>query len=368
MSMLVCPNCQYYTENEERFCCHCGTELVAVREKTYCSSCGAQLKPYADYCTQCGAKRNPAGNAVCAGCGAELKAGELYCGRCGTKAGARSEEITDADLETKYREALDDYENKRYVSAVPKLKAAAGRGHPKAQYYLADCLLNGLGVPMDEKEGTRWMSLAHEQGIDEDTVVEKREELLSEAKRGDAYALYRLARSITRHYSTSKPDYMKDRRRLAKASALGYAPALYLLGSCYHFVANQRKESGIKAKMKEKAFELYCEAAKRGHAGARFAMGECYRAGEGVKRNTREAFRCYCEAEKEGYRDPLSLFTIGLCHETGVGTPKDENEAIRMYRRAVRQGDRFLATEHLRKLELLRPDEEETGPAAQSSD
>ena len=352
--MLVCPNCKYYTENEERFCPHCGTELAAVREKTYCTSCGAQLKPFANYCTQCGAKRNPAGNTSCSACGTELKTGERYCGRCGTKAEWRSEEESTApDLETKYREALDDYENMRYVSAVPKLRTAAELGHPKAQYYLADCLLNGLGVPLDEKEGAKWRSLAHEQGIDEDTVVDKREELLKEAKRGDAYAQCKLGRGITQHYFTSKSDCMKDRRWLAKASAQGYAPAMYLLGSSLHFVANQNKRSRNMAKMKEKAFALYREAAEHGHAGARFAMGECYRAGEGVKRDTRKAFRCFCEAEQEGYREPFSLFTIGLCHETGVGTPKNQNEAIRMYRMAVAQGDRVLAPEHLRKMELL---------------
>ena len=58
MKCLICPKCNYRTDNDETFCYKCGTKLTFSQEKTFCKSCGTELKPNEQYCTQCGAGRN----------------------------------------------------------------------------------------------------------------------------------------------------------------------------------------------------------------------------------------------------------------------------------------------------------------------
>ena len=354
MSTLVCPNCNYQTDNDERYCWKCGRQLVAARQTVFCSSCGAPLKPYAEFCSQCGARRKTSGECACGQCGAELKAGENYCWKCGAQTGGSglSDAFMEAELETRYLKGLDDYENKRYVQAVAALKTAAEQGHPKAQFYLGKCCRDGSGVPVNEAEGERWANKAREQGIDEESIDGGREDLVKLARRGDVYAQYQIGRRIEKHYFISKFFYQEDRKWLSRAAGKGYAPAQYLLATCYSCISDQKDYAGNRRKLKEKAFELYREAAEHGHAGALFALGSCYEKGDGVGKNRKKAFALYCRAVEEGYREPLSLFTIGLCYDKGIGTARNKTKATMMYRKAIEFGDRLLAPEYLRKLEL----------------
>jgi len=352
MSTLVCPNCNYQTDHDERFCWKCGTQLVAVRQTIFCSFCGAALKPHALFCSQCGARRKASKERACGRCGAELTPGEKYCWKCGTRTGEPSGATPGPELETLYLKGLDDYENKRYVQAVDAFKTAAEQGHPKAEFYLSKCYRDGSGVPVDEDEGARWEEKAGEQGIDADSMEVSREDLLKQARRGDICAQYQAGRRIANHYFTSKLLYREDHKWLSRAAGKGYAPAMYLLATCYSCISDQKNYSGNKRKMKEKAFGLYREAAEHGHAGALFSMGVCYESGAGVAKNRKRAFGLYCRAIEEGYREPLSLFTVGLCYDKGIGTARNKTKAVRMYRAAIEFGDRILAPEYLRKLEL----------------
>ena len=353
MSTLVCPNCNYQTDHDERFCWKCGTRLVAVRQTVFCSSCGAALKPCAEFCSQCGARRKKtSGESACGQCGAELKTGEKYCWKCGARTGDLPDAIPEPELETLYLKGLDDYENKRYVQAVAALKTAAEQGHPKAQFYLACCYRDGSGVPMNEDESARWANRAREQGVDEDSIEGSREDLVIQARRGDVYAQYQIGRRIANHYFTSKLLYREDRKWLSRAAEKGYAPARYLLAACYACISNQKDYSGNRRKMKEKAFELYRDAAEHGHAGALFALGTCYETGDGVAKNRKRAFALYRRAAEAGCQEPLVFFTIGLCYDQGVGTARNQTKALGMYRKAIEFGDGLLAPEYMRKLEL----------------
>ena len=352
MSTLVCPKCKYQTENEERFCWKCGTKLIASTQTIYCSFCGATLKPYAEYCSLCGAKRIETEEKPCSRCGAELKSGEKYCWKCGTQTRDPSDKTIDPEVETVYLKGLNDFENKRFVQAVAALKKAAELGHPKAQFYLGKCYSDGKGVPLNEDEGARWTDRAREQGIDENNIDGNREDLVKQARRGDIYAQYQVGRRIVQHYFTSKFLYQEDQRWLLRAAGKGYAPAEFLLATCYTCISNQKDYSGNRRKLKEKAFELYRSAAAHGHAGALFALGSCYETGDGVARNRKRAFNLYCQAADAGNMEPMTLFTIGLCYDKGVGTAKSIPKAARMYQKAIAFGDRLLAPESLRKLEL----------------
>ena len=63
-----------------------------------------------------------------------------------------------------YQEGKKLYDAKNYTAAVPKLKAAAEKGHKKAQYRLARCYDKGYGVTEDNALAVKWYQKAAEQG------------------------------------------------------------------------------------------------------------------------------------------------------------------------------------------------------------
>lgn len=56
------------------------------------------------------------------------------------------------------------YDAKNYTQAVPKLKAAAAKGHKKAQYRLGRCYDKGHGVAEDNKLAFAWYMKSAAQG------------------------------------------------------------------------------------------------------------------------------------------------------------------------------------------------------------
>ena len=57
-----------------------------------------------------------------------------------------------------YQQGKALYDAKKYVEAVPKLQAAAEKGHKKAQYRLGYCYDKGRGVKEDDKKAFSWYS------------------------------------------------------------------------------------------------------------------------------------------------------------------------------------------------------------------
>jgi TPR repeat protein len=85
------------------------------------------------------------------------------------------------------------------------------------------------------------------------------------------------------------------------------------LGDCY--------QNGIGAKKNEiKAFELYTEAAEKGHIAAIYVLGYCYENGIGTQKNEIKAFELYTEAAEKG--DVLAMYNLGNCYANGIGTKK----------------------------------------------
>jgi len=118
-----------------------------------------------------------------------------------------------------YEEGKQLYDQKNYTAAFPKLKAAAEKGHKKAQYRLGRCYDKGRGTLENEKLAFHWYE---------------------------------------------------------KSAAQGYAKAIYELGDCY-------KDGDGVAKDRQKAFELFKKAAAMENADAEYALGKCYLKGKGTK-------------------------------------------------------------------------------------
>lgn len=138
-----------------------------------------------------------------------------------------------------YAEGKAFYDAKEYKQAVPKLKAAAEKGHKKAQYRLGRCYDKGYGVREDDKLAFGWY---------------------------------------------------------AKSAAQGYAKAEYQLGKCY-------KNGEGTTKDRSKAVEYFRKAAAQGNADGQLALGKCYLKGKGVPEDLAKAVALFKKAvsnEKDG--------------------------------------------------------------------
>ena len=124
-----------------------------------------------------------------------------------------------------YKEGKTLYDAKKYEQAVPKLKAAAEKGHRKAQYRLGRCYDKGHGVKEDDKQAVVW--------------------------------------------------YQKSAKQ-------EYAKAQYQLGKCY------KDGEGVE-KNRQKAIELFKKAAAQENADAQYQLGKAYLKGKGVAADEKKA-------------------------------------------------------------------------------
>jgi TPR repeat protein len=63
-----------------------------------------------------------------------------------------------------YDEGKQLYDAENYTAAFPKLKAAAEKGHKKAQYRLGRCYDKGYGVTEDNQKAYQWYLKGAQQG------------------------------------------------------------------------------------------------------------------------------------------------------------------------------------------------------------
>ena len=117
-----------------------------------------------------------------------------------------------------YQEGKALYDAKDYTKAVPKLKAAAEKGHKKAQYRLGLCYDKGKGVAENNALAFQWYS---------------------------------------------------------KSAAQDYHKAQYQVGKCY-------KDGEGVAKDRKKAVEWFTKAAKQDNADAQYQLAKAYLKGKGV--------------------------------------------------------------------------------------
>lgn len=124
-----------------------------------------------------------------------------------------------------YNEGKVLYDAKNYAAAVPKLKAAAEKGHKKAQYRLGRCYDKGHGVEENDAQAFKWYS---------------------------------------------------------KSAAQDYAKAQYSVGKCY------KDGKGVE-KDRKKAVDWFSKAAKQDNADGQYALGKSYMKGKGIAADEKKA-------------------------------------------------------------------------------
>ncbi|MBR1502798.1 MAG: sel1 repeat family protein [Prevotella sp.] len=141
--------------------------------------------------------------------------------------------------ESLYKAGKKLYDAENYDQAFPKLKAAADKGHKKAQYRVGLCYDKGRGVAEDDQQAVAWYQ---------------------------------------------------------KSAAQDYAKAQYQLGKCY------KNGEGV-AKDERKAVELFLKAAKQENGDAQYQLAKCYLKGKGVPKDEAKAkswLRKAVKNEKDG--------------------------------------------------------------------
>jgi len=142
--------------------------------------------------------------------------------------------VSAQSTEKLYKEGKALYDAKKYKEAFPKLKAAAEKGHRKAQYRLGRCYEKGRGVKEDQNQAFIWYS---------------------------------------------------------KSAKQEYAKAQFQLGQCY------KDGKGVK-KDRKMAFKYFSEAAYQDNGDAQLALGKAYLKGKGTAADAAKAKKWLTKAVK----------------------------------------------------------------------
>lgn len=152
----------------------------------------------------------------------------------------------------------------------------------------------------------------------EETEIEK--QYRAEAEKGDAEAMFRLAREYGK---TGNGDWIEWYR---KAADKGHYEAMYQLARCYWLEKNEAEA----AKMLRQRFKSLCKAAGDGDAEAMRTLGADYLGFAHTKQNEEEAAKWFREAADKG--NALAMYDLGWCYKNGIGVDKNEEEAEKWFK------------------------------------
>ncbi|KAJ9119606.1 Chitin synthase regulator 2 [Naganishia vaughanmartiniae] len=281
--------------------------------------------------------------------------------------------------------------------AVSMLKTLSSRGHPDAQYFLADCYANGIGTARGKQDFEKAFPL-----------------FVLSAKHGHPDAAYR-AGTCCEHGWGCRRESAKAVQFYRKAAAALHPGAMYRLGTAELNGAlglPTRPKEGVKwlkrsaenatpefphalhelALLHERgidnvlfvdleyASELLAQAAELGYAPSAFKLGECYEYGRmGCPQDAALSIHYYNIAAQQDHRDGCFALTawylvgspgvlpqsdteaflwakkaaelglakaqyaIGYFTEVGIGTPISPENAIKWYKLASENGDKRAA-------------------------
>lgn len=298
-------------------------------------------------------------------------------------------------------EKVEEKRDELTREAVQLLKRLADRGHGEAQYFLADCMANGIGTTRARQDFDRaypMFVLAAKHGHADaayraGTCCENGWGCRRESAKAVQFfrkaaaalhpgALYRLGiaelngelglskrpkegvkwlKRSAEHATAEFPhalhelallhergvdnvlfvDFEYSAELLAQASELGYAPSAYRLGECYEY--------GKMGCPQDAALSIhyYNIAAQQDHRDACFALTAWYLVGSpGVlPQSDTEAYLWAKRAAEQGLAK--AMYAVGYFSEVGVGTVQSLADAMQWYKRAAEAGDKR-ATQRLK--------------------
>lgn len=198
--------------------------------------------------------------------------------------------------------------NDDYTKGTFWLEQAAIQGHAIAQEFLGICLLDGIGVEINEQKALYWLKRAAEQN--------------SVKAQG----------AIGVHYYRAK-NYELALQWLTKAAEQNDAMAEYHLAIMYVGGLGIPQDY-------TKAHYYYAKLAMNGDSTAQVELGIMYIKGEGVSVDYRQAYDWFYKSAMQN--NPKAQRHLGRLHENGWGIEKNNSKAIYWYNKA----DQTEKTEH----------------------
>ncbi len=213
------------------------------------------------------------------------------------------------ELAQHYFNGTDDFEQDPEEGAYI-VKIAADRGNADALCEYGTCLLNGTGVPKDDKAALQYWEQSAEKGC--------------------ALATYKIAVCHLNGLCGLEKDPSKGAVLLDKAAQLGDADAMFRLALLYENGVGVPKDSG-------KADEYVRSAAKQDHPIACFFLGMKIMSGAGEDREKiAQAVQLIGFAAESG--EAQAQFVYGSLFQNGQGVEKDLAQAAGWYRRSAKAG------------------------------
>jgi len=107
-------------------------------------------------------------------------------------------------------------------------------------------------------------------------------------------------------------------------------------GNSQYKLARQYHKGNGKPKDRHKAFELFKEAAQKGHRVAQFYMGIYYDFGYIFDKDLKKAAYWYEKAANQGQKN--AQYNLANMYHSGRGIPQNREKAFELYRKAAEQG------------------------------
>ena len=269
-----------------------------------CSKCNESGQ-----CPKCDGEGSTEGKCLaCAGTGkafSKTAATRIFHDSCSAIADSMKTAIVTTNRSDRDTKQKDVYKE----ATIAEIIKMAQDGDVEAQFKLAECYHDGVGVEKDLKEAVKWCRKAAEQGK----------------------AKAQIMLSVSYYYGNGvSQDKIEALKWCRKAAEQGDAEAQYNLGQCYY------KGDGV-LQSKTEAAKWYRKAAEQGDAKAQYNLGVCYDVGVGVPQDKTEAVKWFRKAAVQG--DALAQYNLGLCYGKGEGVSQDRIEAMKWARKAAEQGD-----------------------------
>lgn len=210
--------------------------------------------------------------------------------------------------------AHGDGVSRDYAKAVAYLRQAAAQGYAPAQTGLGSCYARGEGVKQDYAEALRWYRQA--------------------AAQGDALAEYCLGYAWAEGKGVPKDQYLAL-RWWQKAAEQGQVLAQNALGQFYF----QGDHPGDTNHINYTASARWLrKAAEQGYAPAMSLLGYLYQHALGVNQDWPEALKWNRQAAELG--DAAGQANLGLMYEDGqAGLPHDKVQAYKWFCLSAEQGN-----------------------------
>ncbi len=261
-----------------------------------------------------------------------------------------------------------------HKDAVKRLSHLVDEGYVEAQYYLACCYSNGVGVSPDINQAIDLFVQAAQQSVgqqkkhDPDDVFalpnldidseSAKDRLQDIAQKGNAEANYQLGRCYENGWGDNEDDG-KAAEWFGHAAQLGHSEAFtrlrplaevksnleaqYQLGLCYKHGLGVQRDISLALKWLECAALKFHRGALEElginfshESQALYDLGLYYFEGRGGKKDIARALELFRRSAEDDNEE--AKYYLGLCYKNGWGVEQDRKQAVKWFSIAVRQG------------------------------